>query len=85
MATLISNIANIVCPNTRKETINIFLSTILFPISVNNKCPETIFATSRILKVHGRIKFLVNSISTINLINIFGVLLGTRWANILFE
>lgn len=57
---------------------------ILFPINVINKCPETIFAIKRILKVKGRIAALINSIKTINLINGRGVPFGTRWENILF-
>lgn len=54
----------------------------LFPINVNNKWPDTIFAINRILRVKGRIKVLISSIKTMNLINGEGVPLGTKWANI---
>jgi len=60
------------------------LIAILFPISVRSKCPDTIFAINRIPSVPGRIRVLILSISTINLIKALGVLKGTKWANILF-
>ena len=51
------------------------------PNSVNNKCPATILAASRIDKVKGRITFLTVSIITIIGIKNDGVPKGTKWAN----
>jgi len=51
------------------------------PKSVNNKCPATILAASRIESVPGRITFLTVSITTITGIKATGVPLGTKWAN----
>lgn len=47
---------------------------------LNNKCPATMFADSRIERVIGRIMFLVNSIRTMKFIKAFGVPVGTMWA-----
>lgn len=44
------------------------------------KCPATILAASRTLKVRGRIKFLINSIITIKGISAKGVPNGTKCA-----
>lgn len=55
---------------------------IKFPIRVSRRWPETILAIKRILKVKGRMIFLIISIRTINLIKAVGVPLGTRWLNI---
>lgn len=49
-----------------------------------SKWPASIFADNRIAKVQGRIKFLIVSIKTINLISNIGVFNGTRWASICF-
>jgi hypothetical protein len=54
----------------------------VFPKSVNNKCPAIILAVNRILKVIGRIIFLIVSIITIKGIRIKGVPWGIKWANI---
>ena len=51
------------------------------PNNVNNKCPATILAASRIDKVKGRITFLTVSIITIIGIKNDGVPKGTKWAN----
>jgi len=51
------------------------------PKSVNNKCPATILAASRIESVPGRITFLTVSITTITGIKATGVPLGTKCAN----
>ena len=51
------------------------------PNNVNNRCPATIFAASRIDKVIGRIIFLTVSITTIIGIKNDGVPNGTKWAN----
>lgn len=59
------------------------LLSIRFPIKVNKRCPETIFAINRILNVKDRIKFLIISIKTINLIRGVGVPLGTKCLSIL--
>ena len=48
------------------------------PSNVNNKCPATILAASRIDRVPGRITFLTVSIITITGINATGVPLGTK-------
>lgn len=44
-----------------------------------------IFALNRIAKVNGRIINLIDSIITINGINILGVPWGVKWANILLK
>jgi len=51
------------------------------PKSVNNKCPATILAASRIERVPGRMTLLTVSIITITGIKATGVPLGTKWAN----
>ena len=45
----------------------------VFPNRVNNKCPAIIFAANQTARVHGRIKFLIVSMHTINSIWIGGV------------
>lgn len=70
--------------NVRIIIIIIDLFSIMFPISVSKRCPETILAINRILSVRDRITFLINSINTINLIKGIGVPEGTKWLNILF-
>ena len=54
----------------------------LFPNRVNNKCPAIMFAVKRTASVPGRIRFLIVSIMTINIINMVGVPWGTRCSNI---
>jgi len=49
---------------------------------VNNKWPAIILAVNRIVKVMGRIIFLMDSIKIINGINTLGVPWGTKWVNI---
>lgn len=44
----------------------------------SSKCPAVIFAINRTLSVRGRMRFLTNSIITINLIKGTGVPLGTK-------
>lgn len=44
----------------------------------NNRCPAIMFAVSRMAKVRGRIINLIDSIITINDINIKGVPWGVR-------
>jgi len=51
------------------------------PKSVNNKCPATMLAASRIESVPGRITLLTVSIITITGIRATGVPLGTKCAN----
>lgn len=51
---------------------------------VNNKWPAIILAVKRIASVHGRIKFLIVSINTINGIRKEGVPWGIIWLNIWF-
>lgn len=53
-----------------------------FLIKEINRCPAIILAVRRIVKVQGRIKFLIDSIRTIKGINILGVLWGIIWLNI---
>ena len=48
--------------------------------SLNNKCPATILAASRTLKVKGRIRFLTISIKTIKGTRGRGVPRGTKCA-----
>lgn len=72
------------CKTTNKAKMRKGLNTILFPISVKSKWPETMFAIKRIPSVPGRITVLINSIRTIKLIKGLGVLKGTKWASILF-
>lgn len=52
-------------------------------IKAKIKCPATIFAASRTLRVKGRIRFLTISIKTINGAKNTGDPTGTKWANIL--
>lgn len=59
-------------------------TSILLPIKVNRRCPETIFAINRILRVPGRIIVLILSIRTMKLIKDLGVPKGTKCASILF-
>lgn len=54
----------------------------LLPKRVINKWPAIILAVKRTAKEVGRIKFLIDSIKTINGIKIFGVPTGTKWQNI---
>lgn len=55
---------------------------VVFPLNkVNNRWPAIILAVSRIVKVPGRIKLLIDSIKTINGIKILGVPLGIIWEN----
>lgn len=49
-----------------------------------NKWPAIIFALRRILKVRGRIKFLIISIINIKLIKTVGVPVGIEWKIIVF-
>lgn len=51
----------------------------LLPINVSNKCPAIILAVNRIVKVKGRITFLIISIKTINGWSIGGVPFGNKW------
>lgn len=60
----------------------LLIDSIAFPRRVISKCPAIMFAVSRTHRVMGRIMFLVNSISTINLIRAEGVPCGTKCANI---
>ena len=53
----------------------------LLPNSVNNRCPAIIFAVKRTAKVPGRIRFLIVSMMTINVISMVGVPCGTRCSN----
>ena len=57
----------------------------ILPNRVNNKCPAIILAVNRIVKVIGRIIFLIDSIRTINGIKIPGVPWGIIWINICCE
>lgn len=52
------------------------------PNKVIKRCPAIILAVNRIVKVIGRIIFLVVSIQIINKIKIIGVPWGTKWINI---
>jgi hypothetical protein len=57
----------------------------LFPRSVINKWPAIMLAFIRTASDPGRMKFLIDSISTIiKGINGYGVPTGTRWFDILF-
>lgn len=80
-ATATSNINNKI--NLIIKIIMIILETLgpWDPNNVNNKCPATILAASRIDKVKGRITFLTVSIITIIGIKNDGVPKGTKWAN----
>ena len=77
-----SNINNKIWTISKKTVIYIIILILVFPSNVNNKCPAIIFAVRRIVKVPGRIMFLMVSIHTINIINKEGVPWGTRWVNI---
>jgi len=57
---------------------------IALPSKDISKCPAIKFAVSRTDKVIGRIRFLTNSINTINIIRELGVPWGTKWDNIIF-
>lgn len=54
------------------------------PKSESNKWPANILADNRIASVHGRMKFLIDSIKIIKIINGPGVFIGNKWLNILF-
>jgi len=55
-----------------------------FPSRVIRRCPAIMLAERRTARVPGRIMLLIDSIITIKGIKIFGVLKGTKWANIKF-
>lgn len=81
MDTAISNINNKICEKTNNE---MKLKLIICPVEPNkhkSKCPAIIFADKRIANVKGRMKFLIVSIRTINIINAVGVFNGTKCAN----
>lgn len=60
--------------------IDILLS--ISPIRIKSKWPAIILALNRTDKVIGRIRFLIDSIHTINGIRMLGVPNGIKWANI---
>jgi len=53
-----------------------------FPRRVIRRCPAIRFAVSRTHRVIGRIRFLVSSIKTINIMRAVGVPCGSRWESI---
>jgi len=53
----------------------------LFPRSVNSKWPAIILAVRRTANVPGRIRFLIVSMMTMNVISIVGVPCGTKCSN----
>ena len=57
---------------------------IALPKSVIKRCPAIMLAVSRTHRVMGRIRFLVSSMRTINLIRAMGVPWGTRCASMWF-
>lgn len=52
------------------------------PTNVIRRWPAIMFAVNRTAKVRGRIRLLIVSINTINIISGVGVPCGTRWASI---
>jgi hypothetical protein len=54
---------------------------LLFPRRVNNRWPAIIFAVKRTANVPGRIKLLIVSMITVNVISIVGEPCGIRCSN----
>lgn len=83
-ATAVSKIVRIRGTGIRKMEIEALIVSIAFPKRVISRCPAIRFAVSRTHKVMGRIKFLVSSIRTMNLMRATGVPCGTKCASMWF-
>lgn len=83
-ATAVSKIVKIRGIGMRKIENETLIDNMAFPRRVISKCPAIKFAVSRTHNVIGRIKFLVNSIRTINLMRATGVPWGTKCASMWF-
>lgn len=82
IATADSNNSKIICVINRRLIIIKDKEFPEFPRRVKSRCPAIMLAVSRIAKVPGRIKLLIDSIQTIKGINTLGVPWGIKWANI---
>jgi len=82
MATAASNVRRRICVKISLTRMILEAVAVWLPRSVINRCPATMFAISRTDRVIGRIKFLIDSIKTINGIRAPGVPEGTMCANI---
>lgn len=81
MDTAISKVNNMIWEKINNEIIFILRICPVDPNKHKSKCPAIILADKRIANVNGRIKFLIVSIKTINIINVVGVFKGTKCAN----
>jgi hypothetical protein len=68
----------------KKILVNNVILIMALPNKDISKCPAIKFAVSRTDRVIGRIRFLTNSINTINIINELGVPWGTKCDSIMF-
>lgn len=82
IATADSNVNNKICLIIIIGKIIILIFGPIFPNRVKSKCPAIMLAVNRIVKVNGRIRFLTDSMHTINGISRVGVFWGTKWVNI---